>query len=273
MYLKRIRGLIYHGTILHGLWFAWNSSKLRGWLEKKSVLCVVQTRWNVTTCGNDVKNTRISLFSHGISTPTHECSIFQSSRGSEGQNTSGSVCMDEPLFHLFRFGRIIKGPPVIVEINKLDQLGFNHWFRSMELGEWFVPLKSNAFTSFTNEQDGHVTAYLKLTSGGLASTMHAMWAVSILATPYTLTPLGVHTGGTAIKWRQRERWDQIWRGGVCQCCTTMAITLRTDPIRGKESDEHLRMSCYASLLLVDYASVVGRTLCSSHSKSWRLVIR
>ena len=34
------------------------------------------------------------------------------------------------------------------------------------------------------------------TSGGLASTLHAMCAVSILATPYTLTPFGWQTGGT-----------------------------------------------------------------------------
>ena len=35
------------------------------------------------------------------------------------------------------------------------------------------------------------------TCGGLASTRQAMCAVSILATPYTLTPRGMHTGGTA----------------------------------------------------------------------------
>ena len=35
------------------------------------------------------------------------------------------------------------------------------------------------------------------TWGGLASTRQAMCAVSILATPYTLTPRGMHTGGTA----------------------------------------------------------------------------
>lgn len=42
----------------------------------------------------------------------------------------------------------------------------------------------------------YINIYLNDTWGGLASTLHAICAVSRLATPYTLTPLGVQTGET-----------------------------------------------------------------------------
>ena len=45
----------------------------------------------------------------------------------------------------------------------------------------------------------------KATCGGLASTRHAMCAVSILATPYTFASRGTHTGGTATEGREGRK--------------------------------------------------------------------
>ena len=90
---------------------------------------------------------------------------------------------------------------------------FDYWvpFFWVIIGGWLHPTAPHQKTTncplekifqtplVTSLGDSPKSTNLKVTSGGFDSTLQAMWAVSILATPYTFTPWGWQTGGTENK--------------------------------------------------------------------------